>query len=575
MNISIQKKSSGKLFFWGMITTVAIIIAGYFIWQLITPGGVNFYIESPKETKSGETKALTFICENKTRLVLSNTKIKIVLPKDVLTNDYTNTAIIEIGEIAPKARVEKTFYVTSFGENASSKKIETTLEYKPSGFTSTFEKKTETSILINGSIVDLNLTTPNQVLPDSDFTINAFWNNQSNKELKELAIRMVAPSEFNMTNTDGLNEWDLGNVNALQKGKVDIVGNLGNQGGENKKFDFLIGINLKDMNEFLILNKKSAFVSMVSNPLSLKTTVNSVAVYNANIGERLTVTMNYKNNYSIALNNLTLKATLTGDYFDFKQLMPNKGYFTYANKTITWSESQIPQLATLNPGESGEITFSIPLKSSFDVKSANDKNIVLSVQTEMQSLTPPIELEANSKIKTNSSANIKIATDANLNVTGFFVDNKTTMKNCGSLPLQVNKTTCFTIHLNITNYLNELQNVAISTKLPYYVNFNNKYITNYTNADFTFDKFSKTITWKLDKIVAGSGITSKPYELIMQIEVSPTMTEVNSYPVILGQTTMTALDAFTQKQISKTVNEFSTRNLGDLNLSPNAGIVVE
>jgi len=269
---------------------------------------------------------------------------------------------------------------------------------------------------------------------------------------------------------------------------------LNNQGGGNKKFEILVGIYLKDMDKFLVINKTEAFVTLASNPLSLNVLVNNAPTYVANIGETLNISVNYKNNYNVALNNLTLKVALSGDYFNFKRLIPNKGYFTYVNKTITYTENQIPELTTLNPGESGEITFSVPIKDSFEVAAVNDKNFVLNIKADMQSLTLPQELDPNSKIQASNSANIKLATDALLEVSGFFKDSKTTMTNCGSLPLKVGQKTCFTIHYKIKNYSNDINNVAVTTQLPTYVTYDNKYVTNYSNADLKFDNFSKKLT---------------------------------------------------------------------------------
>jgi len=76
-------------------------------------------------------------------------------------------------------------------------------------------------------------------------------------------------------------------------------------------------------------------MSLVSNPLNLNLLVNERANYTASIGETLNILAHYKNNYGVPLNNMVLKVTFEGDYFDYKKLSPNKGYFTFGNKTIT------------------------------------------------------------------------------------------------------------------------------------------------------------------------------------------------------------------------------------------------
>jgi len=124
-------------------------------------------------------------------------------------------------------------------------------------------------------------------------------------------------------------------VRKLEQGNIKLSGTMKSQGGENKKFEVLVGIDLKDKNEFLIISKGEAVVSLINNPLSLNLLVNEQSTYSASIGETLNILVHYKNNYGVPLNNMVLKVVFEGNYFDYKKLSPNKGYFTFGNKTIT------------------------------------------------------------------------------------------------------------------------------------------------------------------------------------------------------------------------------------------------
>ncbi|MFA5230521.1 MAG: hypothetical protein WC422_03995 [Candidatus Paceibacterota bacterium] len=279
----------------------------------------------------------------------------------------------------------------------------------------------------------------------------------------------------------------------FEQGSIKLTGTMNSQGGENKKFEVLMGIDLKDKKEFLIIGKAESVVSLVSNPLNLNVLVNESSVYSASLGETLNVLVHYKNNYGVPLNNMVLKVVFDGEYFDYKKLQPNKGYFTYGNKTITWNEVQMPTFASLNPGQEGNLAFTIPITEKYNIKTYSDKNLKLGISATLESLTPPQGLDINSKIKTTSSSLIKLNADLALDITGYFSDNKTTISNCGSLPLKVGQKTCFTVHMKIKNYANDVNDVIITTDLPYYANYTNKYSTSYSNADFTFDTFSKKL----------------------------------------------------------------------------------
>ncbi|MDD3155944.1 MAG: hypothetical protein PHP14_00355 [Candidatus Pacebacteria bacterium] len=153
-------------------------------------------------------------------------------------------------------------------------------------------------------------------------------------------LRLNYPEEFNFGFSDqevirNGNDFDLGFVKKLEQGNIKFSGNMSSQGGENKKFEALVGINLEDKDEFLVMGKAESVVSLVNNPLNLDLLINERSIYSASLGETLNVLAHYKNNYGVPLNNMVLKVVFEGDYFDYKKLLPNKGYFTFGNKTIT------------------------------------------------------------------------------------------------------------------------------------------------------------------------------------------------------------------------------------------------
>jgi hypothetical protein len=575
-----MKNNSTKLFVFGMLTTILLIVGGYFGWKLLTPGSVNFQIESPKEVKAGEVQKIKFICENNTRLVLSNSQIKIQLPKNAYDQEYNASPIIILGDIAPKEIIEKEIDVNFFGLTGDKLKVNSSFEYKPQGFSSVFKKDQNFNVLINGSTFNLNISGPNQVLPETNFDMNVMWNNQSQQDFEHLALKLNYPEEFNFSFSDqevirSGNNFDLGFVKKLEQGNIKFSGSMGSQGGENKKFEALVGINLEDKDEFLVIGKAESVISLVSNPLNLDLLINERSVYSASLGETLNILAHYKNNYGVPLNNMVLKVVFEGDYFNYKKLLPNKGYFTFGNKTITWNEVQIPAFTTLNPGQEGNISFSIPISDNFDVKTFEDKNVKLGITATLESLTPPIGLEDNSKIKATSSATVKINAGLSLEISGFFKDNKTTISNCGTLPLKVGEKTCYTVHMKVKNYLNAVNDIIVTTDLPYYANYTNKYSTSYTNANFTFDTFSKKLIWKLDSLPANSGVISKPYELIFQVEVTPTISEANQAIPIINQTNISAVDSFTQNKINKAYSELMSNKIYDATLNSSYGRVQE
>ncbi|HRZ30040.1 MAG TPA: hypothetical protein P5052_05025 [Candidatus Paceibacterota bacterium] len=135
---------------------------------------MHFYIEGPKETKAGELQKIKLICENNTRLILSNAQIKMAFPANVYDINFDNDPTIILGDVASKEKIEKEIEVRFFGVTGDKLKIGSSFEYKPQGFTSVFTKDQTFEVLINGSLISANILSPNQVLPESAFdtTIN-------------------------------------------------------------------------------------------------------------------------------------------------------------------------------------------------------------------------------------------------------------------------------------------------------------------------------------------------------------------------------------------------------------------
>lgn len=162
-----------KSFLIGVIATVAIIALIYGIRWFGKAEGVAFDIVAPKETKSGQIETFTIAYNNKTRVTLENAQVIFYLPENVFSPDNpdNNRLEISLGNIQPGQNEAKPIKLVFLGENNTQKTIETLFRYKPSSLTSYFEQKQNINVIIHGSVFDLNINLPNQVLPETNFPI--------------------------------------------------------------------------------------------------------------------------------------------------------------------------------------------------------------------------------------------------------------------------------------------------------------------------------------------------------------------------------------------------------------------
>jgi len=569
-----------KSFLIGMVVMVFLLAAGYGIWWLVRSGAVEFSVIAPKEVKSGEKQLVTFAYKNGSKVTLENAEILITLPERVYTPEdpEARRLTIALDSIAPGASGTKTAELVVLGEKNSVTSFDTTFKYKPASITSVLEKKISTNISIYGSAIGINVDIPTQILPETDFGMKISWDNQTGLDFADLRMVLTYPNgyilnESNIVPKEGNNVFSLGDVGPGSQGFVELNGYIAGQGGENKKFNISIGTYNNSSKTFSPIATLDSFSALVANPLSLTTTVNDQTVGSFNPGDNLEIKIAYQNNYSVGITGLTLKTILDGNMFDYTTLITNKGYFSAKNKTITWTESQIPGLAVLNPGESGEVKINVKLKDSYTIKNFNDKNFTLEVKSSLASTTPPVGIDQDTPVKTSSSALIKLNTRTELLTTIFYRDTNSGLTNCGTLPLRADSATCLTVHWLIKNYSNNLNDVKVITTLPAGVEYTGKYSGNFGGSGPVYDSLSKQFTWSLTSIPSGSGIISKGYELVFQISVTPSTQDINSAMDILGESNLSGQDAFTLGDIGAKSTGFKSNNLTDKTINPADGIV--
>ncbi|MDD5099097.1 MAG: hypothetical protein PHP35_02035, partial [Candidatus Colwellbacteria bacterium] len=88
-----------------------------------------------------------------------------------------------------------------------------------------------------------------------------------------------------------------------------------------------------------------------------------------------------------------------------------------------------------------------------------------------------------------------------------------------------------------------------------------------------FDKNSNEAIWRIPKVLATTGVLSKPVEAIFQVKITPSPVHTGSYMAIIGDTSAFALDGFTGQRISVGDSAVTTQFTDDPTVGPNDGII--
>lgn len=570
-----------KTFWGGAVITILILIVGYLAWGFINRGGVDFVFSGIDEAKSGEMKEFSLIVENDSRVSLEEVEVKIKLPEGVIAvdNPEDKTLTYKFEEIDPLSVSRKEVSLLITGESKTLKKIEAVLTYRPKGISSVFEKKATKSVLISGSSFGLEVVTLSQVFAEQIFPLEINWENLSGYTFDNVEIRAEWPAGFIFqesspeifTETTEYNRWSLGELYPASQGKIIVKGYMAGQAGETKRIILNLGM-IKD-GVFLPLSKAEGYLTIIKNPLAISSLVNGQLNYNADLGEILNVVIDYQNNYSTALRNLDVEVVLKGEVFDLSTLRAPMATFLSKTNTLIWSGAKVAPLYALNPGEKGSLEFSIRLKKDWPMISSVQKNVILEIQTTIKSSNVPEQLGVTELPRAAALNTIKLNSDSKLVIESYFRDAPSQIANTGSLPLRANNATDFTIHWKILNSFNTLRDIKIRTTLPLWVEFTSQIGGNYGLNPPVYDSLSREFSWQIDSIPAGSGILTKAQELIFQIKVTPSEAQINQAIDLIGETTFTAVDAFTGKNINLTYPAVKSIQLTDKTVLSSDGIV--
>ncbi len=578
------KKNFWHTFWGGVVISISVLLIIYLAWHLLKRGGVVFSVNGPEEVKSGEVAPFLLKSFNNSRIVLEDAQINVYLPDGVFSTKDPQQRIVtySLGEIVPQGNVQKTIPLMVTGNSQTAKHLKVVFRYRPKTLSAHFTRQVDKNILINGSVFSLNLVYPNQVFNGQPFPLQINWENTTTQSFPSIEIHPEWPSGLTVQNSnpplasdlEGGGYWNLGSLAGASQGQITTNIAVTGEVGETKRIGLTLGV--RENNMFYPINTTEGYLALVENPLAISSLVNSQKVTTASLGDTLNFTINYKNNYSTSLRDLTIKTNLLGDAFDYSSIQTGGGHFSSRYHTITWTGHDIANLYSLSSGANGQLQFSIKLKRNWPMVSLAQKNSLLTAQTTIQGY----DTVANdaSGVSQNipqgiTSNTIKLNSAVQLVQESYFRDPASHLVNSGSLPLRVNQPVTFTIHWTIKNSFNSLKNGEVITTLPDYVSFTGKLAGNSGVNLPQYNAANRQLTWLIPLIPAGAGTIARPLEAIFQIKVIPSSSQSYQAIDLLGNTQFQAQDGFTQNAINITVPPLESNQLTDKTLFPGAGIV--
>ncbi|HVS80007.1 MAG TPA: hypothetical protein VHF05_03420 [Candidatus Paceibacterota bacterium] len=567
-----KKKSSffNRLFIVSLIFFLACVAVAAYVFfgglNRISPNNVDIVVAGPVSVAAGNALPLDIIVKDNNALNLEDVSITVHFPDstrspDNLTEPLT-TYTEDIGEVPAGGSVHRTVTGVFFGQKDDVQNVTVTATYKIKASTATYNKEKTYQIAIQSSPIIMTVSYPKEVNVGGDTEFDIDVSSNTNTDLNNMVLTADYPFGFVFASSDpaptgGQNTWNIGTLKPLEKRTIKLHGTLEAEDNEERTFTFhagtadpsdsgKIGVNLSTTQESLTVKKPEIELGIVWNGSK-----EALAVPASN---RIQADIDYKNNLPVNLVNANIVAKISGPILDQQSVIPTyNGFFRSLDNTVTWDMNGLKDLAQVAPGADGTVglTFaSLPTTADLISKVKNPQ-ITLDVTmtgSRVDSGGVPQTVTATlSKV-------VQVTTE--LGITQRAVYSVGPFQNTGPIPPKANTETTYTVIWDASNTFNDVSGAKVTAQLPPYVKW--KGVISPSTEGVTYNALTNSVTWNIGNLPRGTGYTTSPKEVMFQIGMTPSITQVGTRPTLVNTVSISGADTFTKQQAAKTAPEVTT-----------------
>jgi len=542
------------------VSFIAIAITA-FIFFTRDSRGIYLTLEVEGPVKIGEPFDIAVILNNQSSEEISNINASMILPAGVIFTDRHKALrqTVEIQNISAETFKRQVFAVviTEFAEN---KIFQAEAEYFSALLGRRVKDSAELSVSV-GKWLDLSIKAPDEVTSGEEFEWNITYINNADTSL-DMNLEIQIPQEL---------KTDLPQARIRMAGKESqtetFTGSVVME--EGKRFTIkAIARGMIGEQEY-ILGETSAEILIASSPLSLVISSNKESGAPLSLNEELTYNLSFSNNSNIAMQNILVTADLQGIMFDMATI-DSQGEVDSLKGEVLWNQSNTPALASLAPGATYNVNFSVKIKESYPIRRLNDKNFTVNVNANISSPTilPGVKADRTANV---ASITQNIEGKLRVSARAFYRDAVNRVLNEGVFPPIADEPTEYSIHWEVANYSTDMSDIQVYADLPFGVEFVEQVRVDV--GELLFDSTRRRVSWQIPKILATTGVLNRPIIAIFQIRATPSLEHIEYYMPLLEPTHIRAVDDFTKTNFSAVHRYLTTELQDDKTVKPQEGIV--
>ena len=554
---------------------------GAFIFFMVTAGAAGFYIffggpavsannvsiqtQGPTTVASGDTVPLLVSIDNKNPVALRGATLTLTFPEGTrspanpetpLPNDVEN-----IGDIPAGGHIERTIRATVFGSENQALRIPMTLEYKTDSSSAVFVKQKQYDFVVSTSPLALSISSLSQIASGQSMTVDVLVTSNASTPLQNVAVAVQYPFGFTVSSTNPKPASDrlfyLGTMAPGEQKHISVTGVVSGENQDDRIFTFTAGTLSSPTSPSLVTSYsvKSADIKVTKPFLTTALSINHDGGENPVVagGVSAQATVTWTNNLTSTITNAQVQVVLSGEALDASSVRTGTGFYRSSDSTVLFTPQTSPSLAKLEPGDTGQGTFTFFTKKGPALTALRNPSITMKLSIAGQRADTS---DVADSVTSTITRVVKVGTD--LALASKAVRTIGGISNTGPWPPTADQETTYTVQYTLTNSVNSVAGAKVTATLPTYVRFTGVKVP--SDSPVTYDASSRTVTWNAGDLPAG---VQTPKTVSFQIGLTPSVAQQGTSVLLLTDQKVGGTDRFTGNSIAGTVFDITTQITSD------------
>lgn len=544
------------IFFIGTVAVSSVYL--FFGNNQISAKNIGLTLNAPFTVAGGEVTTLQVNITNQNSVPINSASLIVNYPSGTRSADTEARELYEekipVADIAPGQSVNLPLRAVLYGEENEVKQIKVSIEYRVEGSNARFSKELDPqNITISSAPLVALITGVDKISSGQDLTMTIKVQSNSTAIQKNILVSVSYPNSFSFDSAKpdpayGKNSWLISELPGGQATEIVIKGKVAGLTNESGEVQVKVG-NPELSNQFIMgsVFSQAKFSYLIEQPftgvsVAINRDSDGSAVIDPEVNADVVVTI--KNTLDKPIYDMRVMIKPTGNLIRDNLLRISGGYYDSDTKTIQYESSGKKSLAEVGPGETRDFSFSVlPDKKQGTASFTVNVNVYAKRITEgkpVETLIGTTLAEAKYYSKPSLERGLGYSN-------GPFTDT-------GAIPPVAGTPTTYTVTLKSTAGVNDMNAVAVTTSLPQYVTWLDKVDG---DGKLEFNPISKQLRWNVGAVTANSSKV-----INFQVSLLPSVTQVGSDAIIIGEQELKATDSFTgtslQVEQSGLSNELST-----------------